>query len=79
VRISFHTDCYKLLLKHVPVTTPAYAALINAIKVEGENKASDQYGFECSDLDADIYLATAEEFFPECINEVENAVSQAVS
>ena len=78
MKIILHTEPYELLRKHVPVDGPAYAALLTARKVEGRATPFDQYWFDCTDVDADLYLAIAEELFPEYVKEIDRAVAQAV-
>jgi hypothetical protein len=77
VKIVLTAKCYELLLNHVPVDTDAYAPLAQAVQLEAIISNPNEFAIECSQLDADLYLATAEQFFPECITDVERAVAQA--
>jgi hypothetical protein len=59
------SEAYELLLKNVPRETPAYAALLATTKIKGHSSVVfDQFCIKCSDVDADMYLAAAEEFSP---------------
>ena len=77
MKICLHTEVYELLRKHVPLQSPAYAALLAATKIIGHSFMFDQYWIEATDVDADMYLAAAEEFFPERISELETAIATA--
>ena len=77
MKICLHTEAYELLRKHVPLESPSYAALLAATKIIGHSFMFDQYWIECSDVDGDMYLAAAEEFFPERLPEMENAIAVA--
>jgi hypothetical protein len=76
MKICLFTEAYELLRKHVPVQTPAHAALIAAKKASGHSSSVfDLFYVQCSDVDADMYLAAAEEFFRERLREIESAVT----
>jgi hypothetical protein len=76
MKICVHSEAYELLRKHVSLETPAYAALLAGTKIEGQSSiVFDQYWIECSDLDAGVYLAAAEEFFPEHLAELESTIA----
>jgi hypothetical protein len=77
MKISLTTDCYVLLLTNVPQDTEAFAALTKATKDDGRNPV-DEFYLDCSEVDGEMFLAAAEEFFPERIRELERAVERAV-
>jgi hypothetical protein len=71
------TECYDLLLEHVPVTTPAFAALADATKLSGNLAGVAEFRVKCTEVDGDMYLATAEQFFPERLAELQGAIARA--
>ena len=78
MKICLFTEAYELLLKHVPIESTAYAALLVARKIKGQSSSVfDQFYIGCSDVDGDMYLAAAEEFFPERLREIESAIAVA--
>jgi hypothetical protein len=60
----------------VPETTPAYAALASATELHGGTREGD-FRVQCTEVDADLYLASAEQFFPDCLSELKTAIAKA--
>jgi hypothetical protein len=75
MRIILHSEAYELLREHVPPDSLAYLSLVSATKIAGESSAYDQFWIQCSDVDADMYLAAAQQFFPERVKEIEDAIA----
>jgi hypothetical protein len=63
MKISFTTDSYVLLLTTVPPDSEAFAALTKATKVDSPG-AVDEFSVECSEVDAQLFLAVTQESFP---------------
>ena len=78
MNILLPAKCYELLLKHVPVDTDAYAPLAKAAQLDAIIRNPNELAVDCSEIDGELYLATAEQFFPECISEIERAIAQAI-
>jgi hypothetical protein len=78
VKILLSTKCYELLLQHVPVDTDAYPPLAEAVQLDAIIRNPNEFAVECSELDGELYLATAEQFFPECVKDIERAMAQAI-
>jgi hypothetical protein len=78
VNILLPAKCYELLLKHVPVDTDAYPPLAKAVQLHAIINNPSELAVDCSELDGELYLATAEQFFPECISDIERAITQAI-
>jgi hypothetical protein len=75
MKIVLHAEAYELLREHVPPDSLAYVALLSATKIAGQSPVFDQFWIQCSDLDADMYLAAVQQFFPERVKEIEDAVA----
>ena len=71
-------DCYQLLLKHIPSDSSAYAALQNAIEVEGSIDTVDEYWVECTAAEAMEFARTARNHFPHRAAEIDHAILTAV-
>jgi hypothetical protein len=65
------------LLVHVPVTSCAYAALNDAVRINGLYDAV-AFLVDCSETDSAIYLATAQKHLPRQVEELKIAIIQAV-
>ena len=71
------TDCYQLLLKHVPSDSSAHAALENATQVEGSINTVDEYWVECTAGEAMEFARAARNHFPHRANEIDHAIVTA--
>jgi hypothetical protein len=78
MKISLSTDCYVFLLTTVPPDTEPFAALTKARRRDGRSNR-DEFLVGCSEADARMFLAAAQELFPKHIKEVELAINQNVS
>lgn len=77
MKIALGTNSYSLLLKHVRPDNIGYMPLTTATKVDGLVNTVDEFWIDCSESDADAYLAIARTQFPECTREIEQAIVNA--
>jgi hypothetical protein len=77
MKIILYIEAYELLRAHIPPDTPAYTALLAATIFKGRSSMFDQYWIECGDVEAEMYLAAAEQYFPERVEEIQSAIPTA--
>ena len=77
MNICINAEVFKKLTEHVPRDRPAYARLEKATKLDGSITKPDEYWIDCSEQEADLYLATARTHFSHLSREIEYAISTA--
>ena len=78
MKISISLKPYSLLLRHVRPDTIAYRPVASALKIDGSLNTLDTFWLDCSESEADAFLAIARTNFPECTREIEQAIAHAL-
>jgi hypothetical protein len=71
--IQLNTECFDLLIKHVPMESPAYGCLEKAVRIYAAVHTVD-----CMPEQLDEFLDAARKHFPNRVTEIEEAIAKAI-
>jgi hypothetical protein len=76
--IRLNTECFDLLLKHVPMESPAYGCLERAVRIYSTSNTIHAYSLHCMPEQLDEFLDAARKHFPDRVTEIEEAIAKAI-
>ena len=75
--LSISANAYSLLREHVRPDDFGYSALITATRVSSSVKGMAEIWIDCSESEAESYLAVAQTNIPQHKREIEQAIDEA--
>ena len=66
-------------MKHVPPDNIAYRPVTSALQIGGSVNTLDTFWLDCSESEADAFLAIAHTNFPKCTRKIEQPIAHALA